>query len=650
MNPSPEGLHDPVFRRPTSIDELCGVFYNGPVRDFRLRRLAVSTALAILVGTLLVAALARGLFSTAQVQSTDFLFTRQSEAPSDAVVIVGIDQRSYRELLPRYGPLVNWSRRLYAQGVDRLREAGARVIGLDLFFDAPGQEDPALIASIQKAGNVVFPVEGQGPNRPHPRPGVVQAFDVLVRATPQVAQAAAAEGSVNVTTDRDTVVRSLPLLLQSGDSLVPSFSLAVVSTYVRRRPILDQAPAADAVYGAGRAVPVIDNGRMLINFSGPPSLPGEKGTFQIIPFVDVINGSFDARAVQDKIVLIGLTVRGIDEFATPTTTETGMWGVELQANAIETLLNDQYLTPLPRRWTVTLVYLGAIAGALLAATMGPLRGFIDVAGLLLVYVLASSLAFDRGILLNMIYPIAALLIGFAATQVYRIFFEQAQRELAQELMGRYLSPAVSRWVLEQPDQLRLGGDTRTMTVLFCDLRGFTTLSHSLEPQALVAFINEYMTAMTQVVFRHDGVLDKYIGDEIMAFWNAPKDQPDHASRACRAALDMVGELRRLRASWSQRNLPLLDIGIGINTGPMVVGNMGSRDRLAYTVIGDTVNVASRLQSLNKELGTRILMTEAARTAAGEGFPCRPLEQVKVRGRDERVTIFEIDAPLEPSAN
>jgi adenylate cyclase len=188
-----------------------------------------------------------------------------------------------------------------------------------------------------------------------------------------------------------------------------------------------------------------------------------------------------------------------------------------------------------------------------------------------------------------------------------------------------------------------------MTVMFCDLRGFTTLSHSMDPQSLVAYINEYMTAMTDVIFRHDGVLDKYIGDEIMAFWNAPRDQPDHAQRACQAALEMVQELQRLHASWARRNLPQLDIGIGINTGPMVVGNMGSRDRLAYTVIGDTVNVASRLQSLNKELGTRVLVTEATKQQAGEAFPYRSLDQVKVRGRDEALNVYEIRAPLGDAA-
>ena len=616
--------------------------------DPRITRLAVAGVLGLVVASLLLWALVAGLLSTAQLQSTDFLFTEQPAPLSDAVVIVGIDQRSYRELLPRYGPLVTWPRDLYAQVIDKLTDAGVRVIGLDLFFDAPGKDDARLIAALQRAGNVVFPVEGQGPNRFHPRPGVMQAFDLFVRAAPHVAAAGSAEGSVNVTTDRDTVVRGVPLILEAGEATIPAFALATVGRYLRRSEVFDQPSTDQIVYATGRAIPVVDGGRMLINYAGPPSLPGGHGTFTILPFVDVANGTFDRAAVADKIVLIGLTVRGIDEFATPTTTDRGMWGVEVQASAIDTILSERYLSPASRSLTLFLLYAGALVGSLLAAAARPLRGIAGLAALLLLYLLASSMAFDQGVLLNMVYPIAALLFGFTATQVYRIFFEQAQRQLVQELMSRYLSPSVSQWVLKQPDQLKLGGDTRVMTVLFCDLRGFTTLSHSLEPQALVAFINEYMTAMTEVVFRYDGVLDKYIGDEIMAFWNAPLDQPDHAKRACQAALGMVKELSRLRQSWAERGLPQLDIGIGINSGPMVVGNMGSRDRLAYTVIGDTVNVASRLQSLNKELGTRVLVAEATKLAAGEGFVYRALDQVKVRGRDEALSLYEVtgenDAP------
>ena len=607
----------------------------------RLKRITVAALLSLLMGSLICASFLSGLFASAQLRGTDFLFTDQSESFSGAIVIVGIDQRSYRELLPRHGPLVGWSRALYAQAVDRLRSAGARVIAVDMFFDAPRAEDSGLIDAISRAGNVVFPVEGQGPGAFHPRPGVVQDFDVFVRATPRIAAAAVAEGSVNVTTDRDTVVRSLPLLLESGERMLPSFSLAVVSRFIRRADILDQEPTSAMIYAAGRTIPVIDNGRMLINYSGPPSSPGAGGSFPIIPFVDVINGSFDESLIRDKIVLLGLTIRGIDEFATPTTSTTGMWGVEVQASAVDTLLADRYLLPASRTTTVLLIYAAALTGAIFAAAARPLSGIGAVSASLFLYLVAASLSFDRGVLLNMVYPPIAVLLGFTATQGYRIFFEQAQRQLVQDLMSRYLSPSVSQWVLQQPEQLKLGGETRVMTVLFCDLRGFTTLSHSVDPHLLVSFMNDFMTVMTDIIFRYDGVLDKYIGDEVMAFWNAPREQPDHAGLACQVALEMVRQLEGLRSSWSSRGLPPLDIGVGINTGPMVVGNMGSRERLAYTVIGDAVNIASRLQNLNKEFGTHVLTTEATRQAAGDRFVYRAIDQVTLRGRNEPLTVYEL---------
>jgi adenylate cyclase len=213
--------------------------------------------------------------------------------------------------------------------------------------------------------------------------------------------------------------------------------------------------------------------------------------------------------------------------------------------------------------------------------------------------------------------------------------------MLRDLIGTYLSPAVGRWVLQDPSRLHLGGATRTMTVLFSDIRGFTTLSATMEPQALVSLLNEYMTAMTEVVFRHEGVLDKYVGDALMAFWNAPSDQPDHARQACTAALDMVERLRELQTCWHERGVPGLEIGIGINTGDMVVGNMGSSRRMAYTVIGDTVNVASRLEELTKVYGTHTVVSDATRIAAGDAFEYRFLDVVTVRGRAEPVTVYEV---------
>lgn len=605
------------------------------------KRLLVSTALALAVGALLTAAYQRQFFAAAQLQSTDFLFASRSGEQSNTTVIVGIDQRSYRELFPEYGPLVNWPRTLYAKALEALRAAGARVVVFDIFFDAPKPEDPSLIAAMQRAGNVIVPLEAQGPKALHPRPGVAQEFDVFVSPAAAIQAAAVAKGTVNVTTDRDTVVRSIPLMLEAKGEVHPALALTTVARFIRRSTVLDVDATDEVAYGAGRAIPLIDNGRMLINFLGPPSSPEREGTFTILPFVDVLNGSFKPDIVRDKIVLLGLTIRGVDEFATPTTAETRMWGVEVQANIVETILDERYLVPISSSTTSMLVCVAALIGTWLAALLRPIRAAMGLLGLLMLYFLAGGILFDQGTLLNLIYPPGALALGFAVSQVSRLLFEQAQQQMMRDVMARYLSPSVSQWVLKQPERLTLGGETRTMTAFFCDLRGFTTLSQAMEPQALVAVLNDYMSAMTEIVFRHDGVLDKYIGDEIMAFWNAPMDQPDHARRACATALDMVKRLYELQAQWKGRGSPRLDLGIGINSGSMVVGNMGSRDRLAYTVLGDAVNIASRLQGVNKDYGTRVLISEATKEAAGDSFVYRFLDLVQVKGRTEPLACYEV---------
>ena len=602
----------------------------------------VSVAWGLAVAALLTAAYRLTLFSTAHIQSTDVLFASHTEDVARATVIVGIDQRSYRALLPQHGPLVNWPRTLYARAVDRLREAGARVIAFDIFFDAAKPEDPLVAAALRRAGNVVTPVEAQGPRSFHPLPGVAQEFDVFVRPTARIRSAGASEGFVNVTTDRDTVVRGLPLRLLAAGEEVPALSLTSVARFIRRPAVVD-APSADGtqVHGAGRSIPVAGTGSMLINFLGPPSSPDGRGPFPIVSFVDVLNGTFDRQLVRDKIVLIGLTIRGVDEFATPTTATTRMWGVEVQGNAVETILAQRYLVPVSPPVTTGLIAGLALLAALLVSAWRPVPAAAGMLLLLGCYLLAAGVLFDQGVVLNLIYPPAAIVLGFAATLVYRVVFEQAEQRIIRGVMARYLSPSISQWVLKDPDRLKLGGETRTMTVLFCDLRGFTTLAHELNPQALVALLNEYMTAMTDVVFAHDGVLDKYIGDAIMAFWNAPMSQPDHARRACQAALAMVQRLQTMQIEWKRRGVPALELGIGINTGAMVVGNMGSRSRLAYTVLGDTVNVASRLEGLSKEYGTRIVIGEATRTAAGETFDYRFLDVVAVKGRSEPLAVYEV---------
>src|SRR6266508_2737199 len=240
------------------------------------KRLLVSLGLALAVSVLLSVAYSLTFLSTAQVQSHDFLFKARTGERARASAIVGIDQRSYRELLPQYGPLANWPRTLYARALDALQQAGPRVVVFDIFFDDPQPDDEALAAAI-------------------------------------------GEGLANVTTDQDAAVRSLPLFMRAGDEDLPALALAAVARYIRRPRVIDAPPTEDRVYAAGRAIPVVSGGRMLINFLGPPSSVDSGGPFTIISFVDVVNGTFDPRLVDDKIILIGVTIRGIDEYTAPST-------------------------------------------------------------------------------------------------------------------------------------------------------------------------------------------------------------------------------------------------------------------------------------------------------------------------------------------
>ena len=556
-------------------------------------------------------------------------------------MIVGIDQRSYQALLREHGPLSAWPRTLYARALASLDRAGPRIVGFNVFFDAPKPEDAELVEAMRRAGNVVMPVVAQGPRGFDPRPGVAQEFETFVRPTGAVRDAAAAEGVVNITTGRDSVVRSLPLLLQAGGTELPSLALTIVARFARRPAVIDAPPDRGHVHAAGRRIPTAERDTMLINFLGPPSEPGAERPFPIIPFVDVVEGRFDPSLVRDRIVLLGPTIRGVDEHATPTTSDTRMWGVEILGSAVETILAQRFLTPVAPAVTVALIALMALLAALAVAVWRPGAAGLAALAMLALYLTAAAGLFETGAVLDLVYPPAALLLAFAAALSYRVVFEEGEQRRLRAAMGRYLSPSVSQWVLADPGRLRLGGDLREMTVLFSDIRHFTTLAHALPPETLVALLNDYRTAMTEIVLAQDGVLAQYVGDAIEAFWNAPMAQPDHARRACQTALDMVARLGELRPAFAKRGWAGLDIGIGINTGEMVVGNMGSRQRLEYGAVGDAVNVAARLEGLSKEYRVRIVIGDATRAAAGPAFVYRFLDVVAVVGRAEPVTAHEV---------
>jgi adenylate cyclase len=610
----------------------------------RAARGTVAAGLALAVSAVLLVAFDLRLGAGLQESASDFLFITRGARPAASTVIVGIDQRSHQSLVARYGPLSQWQRTLYARAIDALAAAGTRVIGLEVFFDSARPDDAALGEAIRRAGNVVIPVVAQGPQDLDPGPGVAQRFQVFVRPTDAVRLGAAAEGLANITVARDSIVRGLPLLLRAGDDELPAMPLTIAALYARRPRVLDAPPEPGVVYGAGRAIPVGEGGILRINFLGPPSRADGARPFLIVPLVDVLDGTFDQALVRDRIVLLGPTIRGLDEHPTPTTSDLRMPGVEVLANAVETIVHQRYLVPVARPVTGVLVIVLALLAAGLVAGVAP---WLAVAGALLAlaaYLTAAAVLFERGWVLDLVYPPAALLLAFALALMHRVVFVETNERMIRQAMGRYLSPAVGRWMLENPRRLALGGELRRMSVLFSDIRDFTTFAHALPPEALMALLNRYLSEMTDVVFKYDGVLVQYVGDAIEAFWNAPMDQPDHPRRACQTALDMLTVLDGLRPAFAGRGWPKLDIGIGINTGPMIVGNAGSRDRLAYTAMGDTVNVASRVEGLTKEYGVHIVIGEETRRAAGDAFAYRFLDRVAVKGRPEPLTVYELLAP------
>jgi adenylate cyclase len=293
------------------------------------------------------------------------------------------------------------------------------------------------------------------------------------------------------------------------------------------------------------------------------------------------------------------------------------------------------------------VLVAALSVGLLSAFLPFVGAAIATAIILAGWVGVALGAFRNGLWLNMAEPVAAGLVALFAGTAYQYFVEDREKRKVRKLFGRYVSRDVYNELLAHPERAELGGARREMTVLFSDIRGFTTVTERGDPEEIVTQLNQYFSKMVEVVFRHQGTLDKFVGDMVMALFGAPLDDPDHAEHAVQAAIDMVRELGELNRAWAAAGMAQLDIGIGINSGDMIAGNIGSSSIMSYTVIGDNVNLGSRLESLNKEYKTRIIMSEATRSRLTGTYDTRPLGDVVVKGKSKPVAIFElqVQAPL-----
>jgi adenylate cyclase len=459
---------------------------------------------------------------------------------------------------------------------------------------------------------------------------------------PLFAQYAKNFGFFNVVPDPDGTVRKEPVIVRFEGSYYPSLDVAAVLAYTNRS--LEQVSVVFNPNGLERidfgptAIPTDPDGEVQIDFHGPAQ------TYPTYSLADVVQHRAPPSAFEGRIVIVGATATGIGDMI-PTPFQTMAFpGPEVHANFIDNLLHGDFVRRGERENLTDLGFLllFSLPVGILLSVVAPVRATAVVAAILALFLWWTYHVFaaDR-VWLAEFLPSLTLILNHGSIVTYRYFFEEREKRQVRSTFQQYLSPAVIRQLLEQPELVQLGGEEKELTVMFTDIRGFTSISEQLSPTALVQLLNEYLSEMTGIIFKHRGTLDKYIGDAVMAFWGAPYPQPNHAELACRAGLEMHRVLKESQARWRAEGRHPIEIGVGINTGTMLMGNMGSQQRFNFTIIGDNVNLASRLEGLNKYFGTRLIVSENTYQAVKDAMLTRRLDWIRVKGKKKPVTIYEV---------
>jgi adenylate cyclase len=611
--------------------------------------------------------------------------------PGDEASVVLIDDRA----VDKFGgwPL---SHRFFAQAVTKLHDAGAKVIVLDLLFAqaertlsptqrtavgdaaaalpendtslqqtlrtlATDDPDTEFADAIRNAGNVYLPMAFYFTGNAEQAPDFVsdagyqrfaktterpvftlEPVSVLAPLRPW-AEAAAGLGHVSLAYDRDTVPRYDHVALPFQGDFIPSLPVRVAAAYLG-------VPWSQVALGLGEGVdigslhvPTDRAMRILINYRGPIH------TLPTYSFLDLLDGKIPAKALEGRIVLIGASFLGIPDSQPSPFGSTPLPGTERLATIVDTMLQQHFIAESPGLWPIVVIALVLILAMLNGAMAAYLHmGLAAALGLTLIvgWCLGAQLAFVSGLWLPVVNPLIALTGSAGVALLYRYRILDADSRMVEDAFRHYLSPDMVESLARNPKGLHLGGETRALTVLFSDIRGFTSIAEGFKsnPQGLTQLINNsFLSPMTDLIMERRGTIDKYMGDCVMAFWNAPLDNPAHADDACESALAMVRELERINRDIREAHggtVPEIKIGIGINTGDCVVGNMGSNRRFAYTAIGDAVNLASRLEGQTKTYHADIIMGNETRKALGE-WAIIELDYIAVKGKLEAEGIYAL---------
>lgn len=609
---------------------------------------------------------------TLEMTLLNLRFEMRGELPveDNPIVIIAIDDAS-DEATPDRWP---WPRSYFAHVIENLVEAGAEVVGIDVIFDQPDkygpEQDDELADVLEKHDNVVMVGKLLQTGRTYTYTTVIPPYDKFTASgTPW--------GLVAIEADMDGFYRRYLPGSTYNDTLLPSF----VSEILR---VKEGLPPADGLtqddkhfYLGDYTIPKYDIANypssMLINFAGPAQ------TFQYYSFVNVYDDEdvdlgfeYDLDAFDDpgdpelgippglkysgqldgKIVLIGATMQELhDNFPTPfleyrdhegKTVKAEMPGVEIHANALLTILQENYLKELSFTQFLLIILGLAIAVFFISKFLQTTWSALSIILLGVVYIfLAFYMFIGNNFILPVVTPVLVMFFGFSGHTLYQFLLTQQEKKMLRGAFAYYVPEEVVKELINNPEKLTLGGEERIVSVMFSDVAGFTSISEKLTPHELVVLLNEYLTAMTDIVIKHRGIIDKYEGDAIMAEFGVPVEYPDHPQAACRTALEMQQVLRELRKKWASENRPQLQARIGINTGEVIVGNMGSQNVFDYTVMGDHVNLGARLESANKFYGTYIMISEFTHKEVENEFYTRPLDLIRVKGKEKPIEVFEL---------
>jgi adenylate cyclase len=534
--------------------------------------------------------------------------------PNPDIAIIAVDERSLKEL--HQWP---WPRSIHARLIDELAKNPPKALVFDILFIEPFTLDPAgdrmLVNSTKR------------------NPWVIHSFffDTLGEEVTQVhlpfpalLEAAHHTGYVNAFIDEDGTLRSARGQMDLQGQTVYLLSGEAVSLYLGLSPesILKNFPKDR-------------KGRMFLNFVG------KEYSYPYIPYVDVLTGKYPASRLAGKIVLVGSSATGtFDHYPTPTSSF--MPGVEFHANVIDNLIGLKILRHADVRWTYLWIMIFGVVGALVLSRCSAGFGAVGVFVAALSFVAVTQWFYVHNhLVLDVAGPLLSLTLTYGIIVVYRFFTEEREKRMVKTFFSQQVSGELLEVLMENPDVLKKSGERREMTVFFSDVAGFTSISERLEPEELVDLLNRYLTSMTEVIFENGGYVDKYMGDGIMAFWNGLLKQADHAERACRCALGSVRRLHELNEDLKTRGLVPLGARIGVNTGTMAAGYMGSNQKKQFTVMGDNVNLGSRLEGANKAFGSSVMISEFTYEIIREKFEVRFLDRIRVPGKAKPVKVYEL---------